>query len=229
MPRGEEDLSPRVKRGQAPYVLLGAVAAGERRSREVLSAGARAASIAAWPVRRGWRSPLAAPVRDRAGALTDGLARDGQQVATSMRTRTEALLRELADQIANSGAADELVERLLSSGAFDNVGTVVIDHPATEAAIASALDAPGMERLIARVMDSHMVDEVVTRLLESDEMPLILDYVTRSPELRAALAHQTAGLAGEVGVGVRNRTVAADDAAERVARSLFRRRRRTTS
>ncbi len=210
-------------------MLLGAVAAGERRSRELLAAGARAASIAAWPARLGWRSPLAAPVRGRARALTDGLARDGHEVATSVRTRTEALLRELADQIANSGAADELVERLLSSGAFDNVGTVVIDHPATEAAIASALDAPGMERLIARVMDSHMVDEVVARLLESDEMPLILDYVTRSPELRAALAHQTAGLAGEVAVGMRTRTVAADDTAERLARSLFRRRRRTTS
>jgi hypothetical protein len=210
-------------------VLLGTVAVGERRSRELLSLGARAASIAAWPAAQGWRSPLAAPLRTRTGALTDGLAREGEELAAGVRSRVEALMRELADQIANSGAADELVERVLSSGAFDNVVTVVIDHPATEAAIASALDAPGMERLIARVMDSRMVDDVVERLLESDEMRLILDYVTRSPELRAALAHQTAGLAGDVAVGVRSRTVAADDATERVARSLFRRRQRTPS
>lgn len=210
-------------------MLLGTVAVGERRSREFLSLGARAVSVVAWPAARGWRSPLAAPLRTRTGALTDGLARDGHQLADSLRSRTETLLRQLADQIANSGAADELVERLLSSGAFDNVVTVVVDHPATEAAIANALEAPGMERLIARVMDSATVDEVVARLLESDEMRLILDYVTRSPELRAALARQTAGLAGDMAVGVRTRTVAADDATERLARSLFRRRQRPTS
>ena len=188
--------------------------------------GARAASVATWPARRTWRSPLAAPVRTRAEAVSDGLARDGHELADRVRARTETIVRELAEQIANSGAADELVERLLSSGAFDNVVTVVVDHPATEAAIANALDAPGMERLIARVMDSRMVDEIVARLLESDEMRLILDYVTRSPELRAALAHQTAGLAGDMAVGVRTRTVAADETAERVARRLLRRGRR---
>jgi hypothetical protein len=52
-------------------------------------------------------------------------------------------------------------------------------------------------------MDSRMIEDLTTRVLESDEMQLVLDYVTRSPELRAALAHQTAGLAGDVAVGVR--------------------------
>jgi len=80
--------------------------------------------------------------------------------------------------------------------------------------------------LIARVMDSRMIDELTARLLESEELRLILDYVTRSPELRAALAHQTAGIAEDVAVSVRSHTVVADDAAERFARALFRRRRR---
>jgi hypothetical protein len=55
-------------------------------------------------------------------------------------------------------------------------------------------------------------------------MQMILDYITRSPELRAALAHQTAGMAEDMAVGVRSRTYNADAAAERFARRLLRRR-----
>jgi hypothetical protein len=218
-----------VSSASSTYVILGALAAGQRRSRQILSVGARAASIAAWPAEQGWRSPLAAPLRSQVNHATDGLAREGQALAARTREHAQEIARRLGEQAVNSGLADAAVERALNSGAFDNVITVVIEHPATETALTSALDSPGLDRLIARVMDSRMIDEVVARLLESEEIRLILDYVTRSPELRAALAHQTAGLAGDMAVGVRARTVAADDAAERVARSLLRRPRRATS
>jgi hypothetical protein len=202
------------------------VAAGQRRSRQVLSAGARAASIATWPAARGWRSPVAAPLRSRVNHAADDLARDGRAVADRTRAHAQAVGRRLGEQVVNSRLADEVIERALSSGAFDNVIAVVVEHPATETAVAAALETPGLERLMAQVMESGMIDELVARLLDSDEMRLILDHVTRSPELRAALAHQTAGLAGDVAVGVRARTVVADDAAERFARGLFRRPRR---
>jgi hypothetical protein len=73
-------------------------------------------------------------------------------------------------------------------------------------------------------MDSRLVDGVTAQLLASEEMQAILDYVTRSPELRAALAHQTAGMAEDVAIGVRSRTYNADAAAERFARRLLKRR-----
>jgi hypothetical protein len=181
-------------------VLLGLAAAGERRSREFASVGLRAASVIAWPATRGWHSSLAAPLRNRADDASMELAREGQELAEQTRARLQA--------------------------AVDRAAAMVINHPATEALVVKALDDPGLDRLIGRVMDSRMIDELTARLLESEELRLVLDYVTRSPELRAALAHQTAGIAEDVAVGVRTRTVAADDAAERFARALIRRRRR---
>ena len=50
-----------------------------------------------------------------------------------------------------------------------------------------------------------MLDELVSRLLESHEFQQILERVTRSPELRSALAHQTAGMAGDVADGMRSK------------------------
>ncbi|MGZ4220574.1 MAG: RDD family protein [Solirubrobacteraceae bacterium] len=94
-----------------------------------------------------------------------------------------------------------MIDRLLSSGAFDRIITVVINHPATEALVVNVVDEPALERLISRVMDSRLVDGITAQLVASEEMQLILDYVTRSPELRAALAHQTAGMAGGRGSG----------------------------
>ncbi|HEY3726986.1 MAG TPA: hypothetical protein VGL51_07425 [Solirubrobacteraceae bacterium] len=189
-----------MKRAPIPYLLLGLAAAGERRSREVASVGVRAAAVVAWPAARGWNSSLAAPLRHRADDVSADLAREGEEIVEQARARLQA--------------------------AFDRAVAIAIHHPATEALVVKALDDPGLDPLIARVMESRMVDELTARLLESEELKLVLDYVTRSPELRAALAHQTAGIAEDVAISVRTRTVAADDAAERFARGLIRRRRR---
>ena len=48
--------------------------------------------------------------------------------------------------------------------------------------------------------------------------------IAEGPELRAAVAAQSAGLADMVAEEIRDRSVAADDSAERLARSLIPRR-----
>lgn len=219
-----------MERAQLPYVLLGAAAAGERRSREVVASGVRVAAVVSWPAARLWRSPIAQPVRRRAEQGRSELARDGRALAhrTSARTRVTAadVLRRIGDQLAESGVADDLVGWLLGSGAFDRVVTVVINHPATETLVVNTLDDPGLDRLLERAMASRMVDDLTARVLASEQLQEVIDHVVASPELRAALTQQTAGLAGDVAAGVRTRTVRADDAAERVARALLRRPRR---
>jgi hypothetical protein len=208
--------------------VVGAVAAGERRSRAIATAGMRVAGVAMRPAGIWWRSPLGAPVRTRVAAASDALERSGRALVT--RTSEQARdsgareLKRLGDQLSESGLPDEVINRLLSSGAFDRIITVVINHPATEALVINVVDEPALERLVSRVMESRLVDGITAQLLASDEMQLILDYITRSPELRAALAHQTAGMAEDVAVGVRSRTYNADAAAERFARRLLRRR-----
>jgi hypothetical protein len=77
-----------------------------------------------------------------------------------------------------------------------------------------------------RLLRSKTLEEVTTRVLESEEMRLVLQHITHSPELRAALADQSAGLAGDMADGMRSRTEVADATAERFARSLIRRRPR---
>jgi hypothetical protein len=210
------------------YVVLGVLAAGEARSRSALSLGGRAARLATAPAARVWRSPIAGPVRRRAAGVASSLERDGRQFSERADARSLAVANAAAggvDRVFAAGIADAIVERLLATGALDRMITVMINHPATDDLVTNALDEPGLERLIARVMDSRMLDELVARLLQSHEFQQILERVTRSPELRSALAHQTAGMAGDVADGVRSRTVVADLAVERFARSLVRRGR----
>ncbi len=217
-----------VEQASFRYVVLGVVAAGEERSRTALSVGARAAHLATRPAARVWRSPIAAPVRNRTVVVASSLERDGREFAESADARWRAVATAIADvmdQLFASGIADEIVDRLLTAGTLDRMITVVINHPATDELVTNALDEPGLERLIDRVMDSRMLDELVARLLQSHEFQQILERVTRSPELRSALAHQTAGMAGDVADGVRSKTVVADLAVERFARSIVRRGR----
>lgn len=217
-----------MERDSLAYVVVGAVAAGERRSRAIGSAGAKVAGVALKPAGVWWRSPLGAPVRNRVAAASDALERNGRELVarTSDQARDTGTreFKRLGDQLTESGLPDEIIDRLLSSGAFDRIITVVINHPATEALVVNVVDEPALERLVSRVMESRLVDGITAQLLASDEMQLILDYVTRSPELRAALAHQTAGMAEDVAVGIRARTYNADATAERFARRLLKRR-----
>jgi hypothetical protein len=213
----------------APYVLLGVAAEAAQRSRAPVSAGVRVAAVATLPAVAAWRSRACAQLRTRAEHATSrwgdagiGITEDALEQARSL---VADIARTLADEWVRSGLADELLDRLLSSGAFDRIVTVVINHPATEALVGDVLDDPALDRLIARVMDSRLIDEVTARALESEQFRLVIEHITRSPEVRAALRRQTVGLADDVAVGVRSRTVLADDAAERFARGLLKRRR----
>jgi hypothetical protein len=132
-------------------------------------------------------------------------------------------LRRISSSLALEGDRARAEAEQWVRAAGDEMISRLINHPATEELLTRALDDPGLDRLVRRVIDSRLADELTARLLESEELRLILDYVTRSPELRAALAHQTAGLADDLAVGMRSRTLRGDAAAERFARRLLRR------
>jgi hypothetical protein len=54
----------------------------------------------------------------------------------------------------------------------------------------------------------------------------VVEWVANSPEIREAVFNQSAGLADVVGREARGRSATADDKAERLARSVLRRRPR---
>jgi hypothetical protein len=216
-----------VRRFDLPYLLVGVGTAAGRRAQSTLATGARiGAAVTAPAVAAFEATPLAAPVRRRTAAVADPLVADGRAVVELARQTVEQAVGRVTSDALDSRALDAAVDRVLSSGAARRVVTVVINHPATDELLTNALDGPGIDRVVARVMDSRLLDQLTSRVLESDEFRQVLRYITSSPELRAALSQQTAGFAEDVTVGVRSRTVTADDAVEKAARSLLRRPRR---
>ena len=257
-------------RNDLAYLLLGTADAAQRRARAAVGTTVQIATAVAAPaVAAVDATPLGAPLRRRAAAVTDPLVADGRSVTSLTRHTIEDGLRQLTSEALNSTVIDAAVARVLSSGAVRRVVTVVVTHPATDALVADALngpavdrtvarvmqsrmadeltdqlvtavvnhpatdrlistvlDGPETDRLVARVMESRLLDELITQLLASEELRRLGAHISTSPEVRAALSQQTAGFAEDVTVGVRSRTVVADDAVEKAARSLLRRPRR---
>jgi hypothetical protein len=217
-----------MQRTDLAYLLVGLSAAAERRARAAVETSVHiTAAVAAPAVAAFEATPLAAPVRRRAMAMTDPLVVDGRGIAELARRAVEDAVGRITSDALDSRALDAAVDRVLSSGAARRVVTVVINHPATDELLAGLLNGPGLDRITAQVMGSRLIDQMTTRLLESEEFRHVLRHVMTSPEVRIALSQQTAGLAQDVTVGVRERTVIADDTVEQAARSLLRRPRRT--
>jgi hypothetical protein len=215
-----------MKRSEVPYLLLGAAAAAQRQTSAAIGVASRATEVAIAPAAFAWRSLPARPFRSRASDVSVTLTLDGRRTLTRGRTEAGAALQRLGVEIGESGLVEELVDRVLTAGVIERLVTAILNHPATASMIDGVLDDPAVERLVASIMDSPVLEDLTTRLLESNEMQMVLGHITRSPELRAALAQQTAGLAGDMAVSVRSRTVVADDVAERFARGLLRRKQR---
>lgn len=150
------------------------------------------------------------------------------------------------DAIVESDAGKPPVARLLTAGAkgaervAQATGIERALDEAVEEAIVRALRSPAIRRAIERALESSTVtaevnsDEIargVKRVLESDAAGQIWDEVLASeqaqtlveriasaPEIRSAIAAQSAGLITDIGVRLTKITEALDDALERVVR-----------
>ena len=102
--------------------------------------------------------------------------------------------------------------------------TAILDSSRTERLLRRALARPSLQRLVDEVIGSELSQHAVDRLLSSDELDRLVSAVARSPQVREALALQSAGLVNDVGSAVRTRAAAADSLLERVAQRLIGRR-----
>jgi hypothetical protein len=216
-----------MQRSDFAYLLIGVSSAAERRARAAVQTSVHITTALASPAVAAFEAtPLAGPIKRRAAAVTDPLIADGETIVALTRRTVEEAIGQVTSDALDSKALDGAVDRVLSSGAARRIVTIVINHPATDQLLINTLDSPAGQRFAARLMDSRFLDELVSRLLESEELRRIVAHVSTSPEVRAALSQQTTGLAQDVTVGVRARTVTADDTVEQAARSLLRRPRR---
>jgi len=152
------------------------------------------------------------------------------RVVTSERARTltsrrlDDLAAAIVDHFLTSPATERLISRTLERPELERLIVLALDSPATDRIVQRVLATPGVELAITRVLESELLEAATARFLESDEFERLIARIAEGPELRAAVAAQSAGLADMVAQEVRGRSFAADDTAERMARSLVPRR-----
>lgn len=184
---------------------------GERGARSALRGGRAVANLAMAPASFAWRSPVAAPLRRRGEELGDLLERDGRELGERLR----ALAREAASPVVSRFAAWLAEEQLVE------LAVVELIEGGTAARVADQIVRAMVD---GEVISETSADEMTERLLASDELQRVIEHIAQSPEVRGAIASQGVGLASEVAASMRTRTWRADDAAERLARIVSRRR-----
>jgi hypothetical protein len=181
--------------------------------------------------------------RSAVGATGDLPGRARRLLRDQLEQGLEFVARPLTEIVVaaliEARVIDLVVARLLEAGVVERIVTEVLVSPDTEELVANTLERPELERLIVvaiespatdrivrRVLDSPGTDRTVTTLLESEKLQRIVEHIAESPEVKAAIAQQSLGLASSVAGEVRTKSVTADDGVERIVRRVLRRRQR---
>jgi uncharacterized RDD family membrane protein YckC len=136
------------------------------------------------------------PARAAANVCRDRLEDAAEAVLSApgtLRAIDRALAGPLPEEIVRAAVRARVLERMLS-----------------ELAAEGALDD-----LVTRALRSGEARAVADRIVASEEMRRALHDVMTSPEVRAALVHETAGLADEVLTGLRAGAARLDDRTDR--------------
>jgi hypothetical protein len=229
------------RRGEAADLILGAMAIGVR-------VGGASARVALVPVTLATRAPVVGPaLRGAATQVADG-GRDARRdalrrldqlvdqllIAPELAAAIDRLAAgPLTDAIARSLARNEVPRRfaaeLVAAVDVDVALTAVLEHPQTRELVDALTTSPAFQQIVADALDSKLTVELTDRVLEGPAMQRAVAFLAASPELRQVLAEQSAGMAEQTLEGVRRRSVALDDAAERTVRGWLRRPRPQTS
>jgi uncharacterized RDD family membrane protein YckC len=132
--------------------------------------------------------------------------------------------RASRDQL-EAAADDVLVPELarLIDGAFastlpEDVARSLVTHRVLERVVEELAASGALDKAVEDALKSPRATELTDRIVHSEAMQQAIREVVAGPEVRAALAQQTTGLAEELVVGVRNRAFRLDDRAERAVR-----------
>jgi uncharacterized RDD family membrane protein YckC len=111
-------------------------------------------------------------------------------------------------------AVEEAIVRALNSEAVDRAieRAVALRAPMVE------LNADEIAELVRRALGSEAGDRIWAEVLASDQMQMLVERIAGAPEIRAAIASQSAGLITDIGVRLTRVTEALDDTMERVVR-----------
>ena len=123
-------------------------------------------------------------------------------------------------------ATEEAIVSAVESEAVERAIARVLEGKMVEEAVQGALDSQAVKKAIVETLDSELVDEVWRRLLAGPQVQQMVERIAEAPEVRQAIASQSVGLLGDIGRQIAKVARDLDNAAERVLRKIFFRRRR---
>jgi uncharacterized RDD family membrane protein YckC len=173
-----------------------------------------------------WLSRLARPARAAARSGREALSGEVEHAIDSV------LAGPLPETVARSLVEHHVVERVLAEWLEALTAERPADSPERqrlERAVEQALASPALEQRLAETADSRLAETLARRVVQSPAFTQALAGVLQSPEVRTALARQTAGFGSDVAVSLSRRARRVDDAAERKARRIVGRKPRAAS
>jgi uncharacterized RDD family membrane protein YckC len=111
-----------------------------------------------------------------------------------------------------------LIDGALASSLPEDVARSLVTHRVLERVVEELAASGALDKAVEDALKSPRATELTDRIVHSEAMQQAIREVVAGPEVRAALAQQTTGLAEELVVGVRNRAFRLDDRAERAVR-----------
>src|SRR5262245_22036995 len=162
-------------------------------------------------------------------------ARSGRSALSGEAERAidAVLAGPLPETVAQSIVEHHVVERVLAEWLEAMAAAPRGTSPELERleqALEQALASPELERRLSDAISSRLTETLADRVVQSEAFRRALAGTLESPEVRAALARQTAGFGSDLAASLRGRAGAADDGVEqRIRRAVGRRPRAASS
>jgi uncharacterized RDD family membrane protein YckC len=127
-----------------------------------------------------------------------------------------------AERVAHATGVDRALDQALEEAIVSALNSPAVDR-AIERAVARRaptveLNSEEIAQLVKRALGSEASERIWAEVLASDQAQMLVERVAGAPEIRAAIAAQSAGLLTDVGVRLTRLTEALDDTMERVVR-----------
>ena len=141
-----------------------------------------------------------------ADALGGAAVYSARAAARAWRGRLETAIEELL----STPEVGRVLDRALAGPLPEEVTRSLVRHRVAERVVRELAASGELERLVDKALASPETLVLVDRVLASEAMTQVLERTLAGPEVRAAMASQSAGLAGHVAGGVRDAATAAD-------------------
>jgi uncharacterized RDD family membrane protein YckC len=153
-------------------------------------------------------------LRDDAPVEPDGGKPPVARLLTAGAKGAERMAHVAGVDRALDQAVEEAIVRALRSPAIGRaIERAMESHAATV-----ELNSQEIAQIVKRAMESAAAEQAWVEILASEQAQMLVERVAGAPEIRAAIAAQSAGLITDIGVRLTKLTEALDDALERVVR-----------